>query len=434
MERLETALVEVGANAVLRAADGHRRGGRRQVPSDPRVRGPRLVRGTEPGPARPLPALRRRCHVLADPRDRPERRRHQRRGSAGGGARQDRARRSQRRRRRGRPARRRRPGRRGDRAVHRAVPGAGAVLGDPQAARGDRQPSAARGHRGRHPRRRSDVPGADRSPARGRPGGADPDPRLRPPRAAGRARRVGRDARGVADHARAAVPGRGRFGRRPPARRARRVRAQAHPGGRRGQSPVRRADHLHARRDRRGPPGWRRLGGDDVVRGSGHPADGRGTGRRPPRCPRAGRARRHRPGLGDRPRLRGRGRRPSRPGGGRGCGPGAPRDADRQAARAPDGREADFYRFGHAVIKDAAYRSLLKRDRADLHVRFVEWAEPVNRERGRELEFEEILGYHLEQAYRYRVELGPLDATERRRRPSGGRQAGLGRPAGIRPG
>ena len=75
---------------VLRAADGHRRGGRRQVPPDPRVRGPRLVRGTEPGPARPLPALRRRCHVLADPRDRPERRRHQRRGSAGGGARQDR--------------------------------------------------------------------------------------------------------------------------------------------------------------------------------------------------------------------------------------------------------------------------------------------------------------------------------------------------------
>ena len=76
----------------------------------------------------------------------------------------------------------------------------------------------------------------------------------------------------------------------------------------------------------------------------------------------------------------------------------------------PTVAEADFYRFGHAVIKDAAYRSLLKRDRADLHVRFVEWAEPVNRERGRELEFEEILGYHLEQAYRYRVELGPLDA------------------------
>src|SRR4029079_13510282 len=79
----------------------------------------------------------------------------------------------------------------------------------------------------------------------------------------------------------------------------------------------------------------------------------------------------------------------------------------------PTVAEADFYRFGHAVIKDAAYRSLLKRDRAEMHVRFVEWAEPVNRERGRELEFEEILGYHLEQAYRYRVELGPLDDAGR---------------------
>src|SRR6202008_3034069 len=75
--------------------------------------------------------------------------------------------------------------------------------------------------------------------------------------------------------------------------------------------------------------------------------------------------------------------------------------------------EDDFYRFGHSVIKDAAYRSLLKRTRAELHERFVGWAEPVNRERGREVEFEEILGYHLEQAYRYRGELGPLDSIGR---------------------
>ena len=75
----------------------------------------------------------------------------------------------------------------------------------------------------------------------------------------------------------------------------------------------------------------------------------------------------------------------------------------------PTVAEADFYRFGHSVIKDSAYRSLLKRTRADLHERFVDWADPINRERGRELEFEEILGYHLEQAYRYRVELGSVD-------------------------
>jgi class 3 adenylate cyclase/tetratricopeptide (TPR) repeat protein len=68
------------------------------------------------------------------------------------------------------------------------------------------------------------------------------------------------------------------------------------------------------------------------------------------------------------------------------------------------------YRFGHQVIRDTAYGSLLKRVRAALHERFVVWAERVNKERGRETEFEEILGYHLEQAYRYRTSLGVIDA------------------------
>ena len=71
------------------------------------------------------------------------------------------------------------------------------------------------------------------------------------------------------------------------------------------------------------------------------------------------------------------------------------------------------YRFHHILVRDAAYQSLLKRARATLHERFVDWAEPVNRERGRETEFEEILGYHLEQAVRYRSELGPLDEQGR---------------------
>jgi tetratricopeptide (TPR) repeat protein len=71
--------------------------------------------------------------------------------------------------------------------------------------------------------------------------------------------------------------------------------------------------------------------------------------------------------------------------------------------------EEILFRFGHQIIRDTAYGSLLKRARAMLHERFVTWAERVNRERGRELEFEEILGYHLEQAYRYRSELGVID-------------------------
>jgi tetratricopeptide (TPR) repeat protein len=69
----------------------------------------------------------------------------------------------------------------------------------------------------------------------------------------------------------------------------------------------------------------------------------------------------------------------------------------------------DLYRFEHLLIRDAAYQGLLKQTRAVLHEQFVEWADRVNRERQREAEFEEILGYHLEQAYRYWSELGPLD-------------------------
>jgi class 3 adenylate cyclase/tetratricopeptide (TPR) repeat protein len=78
---------------------------------------------------------------------------------------------------------------------------------------------------------------------------------------------------------------------------------------------------------------------------------------------------------------------------------------------AGDGTNA--YRFHHILIRDTAYNALLKRARATLHERFVAWAEQVNRERDREQEFEEILGYHLEQAYRYRSELGPIDAEGR---------------------
>src|SRR5439155_19320405 len=61
------------------------------------------------------------------------------------------------------------------------------------------------------------------------------------------------------------------------------------------------------------------------------------------------------------------------------------------------------------LIRDAAYQGLLKRTRATLHERFVDWADRVNRDRDRAAEFEEIFGYHLEQAHRYLSELGPLD-------------------------
>jgi len=69
--------------------------------------------------------------------------------------------------------------------------------------------------------------------------------------------------------------------------------------------------------------------------------------------------------------------------------------------------EEEAFRFHHVLIRDTAYEGILKRARATFHEQFVEWADGVNREGA--TEYEEILGYHLEQAHRYLSELGPLD-------------------------
>jgi class 3 adenylate cyclase/tetratricopeptide (TPR) repeat protein len=67
------------------------------------------------------------------------------------------------------------------------------------------------------------------------------------------------------------------------------------------------------------------------------------------------------------------------------------------------------YRFAHVLVREAAYQGMLKRTRATLHERFVAWADRVNSDRDRVVEFEEILGYHLEQAHSNLAELGPID-------------------------
>ncbi|MEP6909913.1 MAG: AAA family ATPase, partial [Actinomycetota bacterium] len=66
----------------------------------------------------------------------------------------------------------------------------------------------------------------------------------------------------------------------------------------------------------------------------------------------------------------------------------------------------DGFRFRHALIRDAAYLAIPKEIRADLHARYAAWLERTVGERASEVE--EILGYHLEQAFRYREELGPV--------------------------
>jgi class 3 adenylate cyclase/tetratricopeptide (TPR) repeat protein len=87
----------------------------------------------------------------------------------------------------------------------------------------------------------------------------------------------------------------------------------------------------------------------------------------------------------------------------------------------------DGFRFRHLLIRDAAYDALAKATRAELHERFAHWLE----EHGAALvELDEILGYHLEQAYRYRRELGldddgALAAAARRRLTAAGVRARL---------
>jgi len=63
----------------------------------------------------------------------------------------------------------------------------------------------------------------------------------------------------------------------------------------------------------------------------------------------------------------------------------------------------DGFRFGHILIRDAAYAAIPKELRAELHERLANWLE------ARSEEHDEIVGYHLEQAFRYEAELGPVD-------------------------
>jgi DNA-binding SARP family transcriptional activator len=65
----------------------------------------------------------------------------------------------------------------------------------------------------------------------------------------------------------------------------------------------------------------------------------------------------------------------------------------------------DGYRFHHVLLRDAAYGSLTKADRADLHERAVAW---LDRDGPGD---DALVGYHLEQAASYRRELGE-DADE----------------------
>jgi class 3 adenylate cyclase/tetratricopeptide (TPR) repeat protein len=72
--------------------------------------------------------------------------------------------------------------------------------------------------------------------------------------------------------------------------------------------------------------------------------------------------------------------------------------------------EEDSYRFRHLLVRDAVYDAMPKELRAELHEAF---AHRLEREAGSAGELDEFVGYHLEQSYRYREELGPVDDAGR---------------------
>ena len=80
----------------------------------------------------------------------------------------------------------------------------------------------------------------------------------------------------------------------------------------------------------------------------------------------------------------------------------------------------DAFAFVHLLVRDAAYAGVSKELRADLHERLAGWFERFDE--ARSTQHEEIVGYHFEQAYRYRTELAPGDE----------RAGALGRSAGKR--
>lgn len=67
------------------------------------------------------------------------------------------------------------------------------------------------------------------------------------------------------------------------------------------------------------------------------------------------------------------------------------------------GSEPEPYVFAHRLVRDAAYDSLPKRLRAELHAEIAELLVAAD---------DELVGHHLEQAYIYRRELGLLDESD----------------------
>jgi DNA-binding SARP family transcriptional activator len=92
-----------------------------------------------------------------------------------------------------------------------------------------------------------------------------------------------------------------------------------------------------------------------------------------------------------------------------------------QAVRA-DHEHDDSFRFHHVLVRDVAYAGITKERRADLHERHGAWLDTRD-------EPDELVGYHAEQAHRYRRELQQSDPELGRLASWAGERLGA---AGIR--
>jgi DNA-binding SARP family transcriptional activator/tetratricopeptide (TPR) repeat protein len=84
------------------------------------------------------------------------------------------------------------------------------------------------------------------------------------------------------------------------------------------------------------------------------------------------------------------------------------------------------FRFRHVLVQEAVYRAAPKRLRAELHERFADRLATNSAELP---DLDEFVGYHLEQAYRLRVELGESNRRAERLAEDGGERLG---EAGVR--
>ena len=112
-----------------------------------------------------------------------------------------------------------------------------------------------------------------------------------------------------------------------------------------------------------------------------------------------------------------------------GCRPWSAASQAAPDAVAP--RRRPGFQFRHPVAARRHLRLHPQAGLAELHELFAVWVERVAGLRLREIE--EIVGYHLEQAWRYRVELGVTDQRNHAQ-DRGGPPAGRGRPPGAGPG